>query len=370
MAAITLDKVSKRYGSVVAVADVSLTIGDGEFVVLVGPSGCGKTTTLRMIAGLEPISEGHIKFDERIVDKLPPKDRDIAMVFQSYALYPHMTVADNMGFGLKMQKVAPAEIAQRVRDAAATLGLAQLLARKPKELSGGQRQRVAMGRALVRSPQAFLLDEPLSNLDAGLRAEMRVEIKKLHRRLGTTSVYVTHDQIEAMTLADRIVLMNHGRVQQMADPLTMYEAPRTKFVASFIGTPRMNFIAGTLLAEPSGQLAVQVTPVVRLPVPEHRRAAYQDYVGKPVEVGLRPENLRVGSGHPGAGSLEVVLDVVEPNGAESLAYFDLNGIAIAARCERSDLSLSGSRVTVVADVDHMHLIDPASDLVVPPGRPS
>jgi len=365
MASITLDKVGKSYGSVVVVSDINLTIGDGEFIVLVGPSGCGKTTTLRMIAGLEPISEGHIKFGDRIVNKLPPKDRDIAMVFQSYALYPHMSVEANMGFGLKMQKVPPAEIERRVRDAAATLGLAQLLARKPKELSGGQRQRVAMGRALVRSPQAFLFDEPLSNLDAGLRAQMRVEIKKLHRRLGTTSVYVTHDQIEAMTLADRIVLMNGGCVEQMADPLTMYESPRTKFVAGFIGTPRMNFIPGTLLAEPSGQLAVQVTQDMRLPVPERRSAAYQSYVGKQVEVGLRAENLRVGSAHPGAASFQVVLDLVEPNGAESLAFFNLNGIEIAARCERSDLRLLGSRVTVVADLDHMHLIDPANGLVVP-----
>jgi multiple sugar transport system ATP-binding protein len=222
-----------------------------------------------------------------------------------------------------------------------------------------------MGRALVRSPQAFLFDEPLSNLDAGLRAQMRVEIKKLHRRLGTTSVYVTHDQIEAMTLADRIVLMNGGCVEQMADPLTMYESPRTKFVAGFIGTPRMNFIPGTLLAEPSGQLAVQVTQDMRLPVPERRSAAYQSYVGKQVEVGLRAENLRVGSAHPGAASFQVVLDLVEPNGAESLAFFNLNGIEIAARCERSDLRLLGSRVTVVADLDHMHLIDPANGLVVP-----
>lgn len=367
MAAITLENVGKRYGAVVAVAGVSLEIGEGEFIVLVGPSGCGKSTTLRMIAGLEPLSEGNIRIGGRVVNNLAPKDRDIAMVFQSYALYPHMSVADNMGFGLRMKGVPRAQIQARVKEVAATLGLAQLLERKPRELSGGQRQRVAMGRALVRSPRAFLFDEPLSNLDAGLRAQMRVEIKKLHRRLGTTSVFVTHDQLEAMTLADRIVLMNGGRIEQVADPMTLYEAPRTKFAAAFIGTPKMNFIAGQLIAQPSDALAVQVAPGVALPVPASRRQAYADYVGRNVEVGLRAEHLRVGGAPSDDGaSFDALLDVVEPSGAEALAFFDLNGVELAARCEPADVRLVGKNARIGADMNRMHLIDPARGIVVPP----
>src|SRR5574337_459154 len=246
MAQVTLENVSKRFDEVVAVREVNLTVHDREFVVLVGPSGCGKSTTLRMIAGLEEITSGTIKIGDRVVNDVPPKDRDIAMVFQNYALYPHMTVYDNMAFGLKLRKFPKPEIQRRVKEAAEILGIQELLARKPRALSGGQRQRVAVGRAIVRKPQVFLFDEPLSNLDAKLRVQMRTEIKELHQRLDTTSVYVTHDQIEAMTMGDKIVVMNAGRIEQTGSPLELYDAPANLFVAGFIGSPAMNFLPATL----------------------------------------------------------------------------------------------------------------------------
>ncbi len=364
MATVEFEGLCKRFGPVVAVEDVTLRIEDGEFVVLVGPSGCGKSTTLRMLAGLEPISSGNIKLDGRVVNTLAPKDRDIAMVFQSYALYPHMTVYKNMAFGLKMKGADRATIDRRVRDVAEMLNISALLDRKPRALSGGQRQRVAMGRALVRNPKAFLFDEPLSNLDAALRAQMRVEIKKLHRRLGTTIVYVTHDQIEAMTLADRIVLMKDGKVEQVDSPMAMFERPRTKFVAGFIGTPKMNFLPASLEAG-GGGLLLRLSPSVALPIPASRAAIYELYVGKPVELGIRADHLVVGQpDDPASPNFEVLLEVVEPTGTEALAFFTFEGVELSARCSPRDTGLAGKSAAVTIDLDHMHLIDAETSEVV------
>src|SRR5213594_3179393 len=278
MAQVMMKDLNKKYDEVHAVKDVNLHIRDKEFVVLVGPSGCGKTTTLRMVAGLEEISSGEISIGDRVVNDLPPKDRDIAMVFQNYALYPHMTVYDNMAFGLKMRKFPKAEIQKRVQDAAEILGIQDLLKRKPRQLSGGQRQRVAVGRAIVRHPQVFLFDEPLSNLDAKLRVQMRVELKRLHDRLETTAIYVTHDQVEAMTLGDRVVVMKDGVVKQVGEPLELYERPANRFVAGFIGSPAMNFIPITL--EWTEQALWAHAPGIRVRVPPQKVEALRQYVDK------------------------------------------------------------------------------------------
>src|SRR5271156_5550466 len=291
MARVLIRNLNKMYDEVHAVKDVNLEIRDKEFVVLVGPSGCGKTTTLRMVAGLESISSGNILIGDRVVNELPPMDRDIAMVFQNYALYPHMSVYDNMAFGLKMRKFARAEIATRVQQAAEILGIQDYLQRKPRQLSGGQRQRVALGRAIVRHPRVFLFDEPLSNLDAKLRVQMRVELKKLHLRLGTTAIYVTHDQVEAMTLGDRVVVMKDGVVQQVGEPLELYNQPANKFVAGFIGSPAMNFAAvtvteadGSLIAENSG---------FRIKLPDETAQRLRRHIGHEIMLGIRPEDLTV-----------------------------------------------------------------------------
>ena len=276
MAEVALRNVVKRYDDVVAVSNISLDIPNHEFVVLVGPSGCGKSTTLRMIAGLEEISSGEISIGGEVVNDLPPKDRDIAMVFQNYALYPHMTVAENMSFGLKLRKFPKAEIKQRVNNAARILDITELLARRPKQLSGGQRQRVAMGRAIVRNPKVFLFDEPLSNLDAKLRVQMRTEIKRVHQKVKTTTVYVTHDQVEAMTLADRVVVMHHGKIEQIGTPNELYHHPKTRFVAGFIGSPAMNFIPAKLEMNGSG-LTLRVSDRISFPVPETRAARFRSY---------------------------------------------------------------------------------------------
>src|SRR5213075_3016085 len=307
MAKVLLKDLNKSYdGGVRAVKNVNLEINDHEFVVLVGPSGCGKTTTLRMVAGLEDITSGEVSIDGKVVNNLAPMDRDIAMVFQNYALYPHMSVHDNMAFGLRMRKFEKPEIERRVRQAAEILGIQALLARKPRQLSGGQRQRVALGRAIVRNPRVFLFDEPLSNLDAALRVQMRVELKRLHDRLETTAIYVTHDQVEAMTLGDRVVVMRDGMVQQEGAPLVLYEHPANRFVAGFIGSPAMNFIAVTIVeglwAEASG---------LRVRVPPHKTEALRRHTGQSVVMGLRPEAL-----HPANGATEYSFDanveVVEP----------------------------------------------------------
>lgn len=367
MAKVILENVVKRFGGIVAVDDLSLGIADGEFLVLVGPSGCGKSTTLRMIAGLEPVTSGRVRFDNEVVNNLAPKDRDIAMVFQSYALYPHMSVFDNMAFGLKLKGIGRAEIRRRVELAAKLLNIDELLRRKPRELSGGQRQRVAMGRAIVRQPKAFLFDEPLSNLDAALRAQMRLEIKKLHRKLATTIIYVTHDQIEAMTLADRIVIMNEGRIVQQGAPMEIYERPVSRFVAGFIGSPRINFLPGELAEERGRPLArLDGGPVMALPVDLE---SCRRLLGRRVEIGLRPEHIAVGRSvrrEGEAASFEAEVEVVEPMGAAALVVASLGGNEVAVLCEPQDAPRPGERVTFTADTSRMHIVDPADGSIVQP----
>src|SRR5215217_5354181 len=320
MAGVEVRNVRKAFGATQILHGVSVDIPDGEFVILVGPSGCGKSTLLRMIAGLENVTSGEIRIGDRVVNNVPPKERDIAMVFQNYALYPHMTVADNMAFSLKLKGASKQEISQKVGRAAEILGLGKLLERYPRQLSGGQRQRVAMGRAIVRKPQVFLFDEPLSNLDAKLRVSMRTEIKALHQRLKTTSIYVTHDQVEAMTMADKIVVMNAGRVEQIGSPLELYDDPVNLFVAGFIGSPAMNFLAGRTARNGAG-LAVSVGDGVHLPIPS-RANILED---RDVVVGVRPEHFTIATDGVPA---EVV--VVEPTGADTQIFCKLAGIAVTA----------------------------------------
>ena len=365
MANVSLNRVVKRYGAVEAVKGISLDIANDEFVALVGPSGCGKTTTLRMIAGLEEITDGEICIGGNVVNDVAPKNRDIAMVFQSYALYPHMSVRENIAFGLRMRSVERAEIASRIASAAKMLHIEDLLDRRPKQLSGGQRQRVAMGRAIVRRPQVFLFDEPLSNLDAKLRVQMRTELKRIHQQVKTTTVYVTHDQIEAMTLADRIVVMNDGAIEQIGTPNDLYHAPRTRFVAGFIGSPAMNFI-DVALEESASRLVVRAGGSICLPVPADRTARYRPLLGRRVTIGLRPEHLTEWRADATAAlaPFEVTVDVVEPMGGETAVFFDLNGVTICCRVEPRSAPAVGARMLLAAHVAHMHLIDPATNLVV------
>jgi multiple sugar transport system ATP-binding protein len=367
MTEIRLEKLTKRFGSVPVIHGIDLVIAEGEFAVLVGPSGCGKTTALRMIAGLEDFSEGSIRFDGKAVEHLAPKDRDIAMVFQSYALYPHMTVRGNLAFSLKMKGVPRAERERLVQRAATMLGIEPLLDRKPRQLSGGQRQRVAMGRALVREPRAFLFDEPLSNLDAALRAQMRIEIKRIHQRLKTTVVYVTHDQIEAMTLADKIVVMRSGRIEQVGDPMSVYRAPVNKFVAGFIGSPKMNFMAARLVLE-KGELRAELRNGAAIVLPRDRIASYRAYAGAEVEIGLRPEHLTDRAEPPDGDCqfLDGVVDVIEPMGATSLITFTLAGAAYNAIGDAGRVRDAGEPLRLCAQLRHMHLIDPQTERVVPP----
>src|SRR5271167_856934 len=322
MAEVALRNVVKRFDNVEVVRSINLDIPDNEFVVLVGPSGCGKSTTLRMIAGLEEITSGDIYIGGEIVNDRPPKDRDIAMVFQNYALYPHMSVYENMSFGLKLRKFSKDEIKKRVDHAARILDITELLDRKPKALSGGQRQRVAMGRAIVRNPKVFLFDEPLSNLDAKLRVQMRTEIKRVHRLVKTTTVYVTHDQVEAMTLADRVVVMNAGRIDQIGTPYEVYHNPRTRFVAGFIGSPMMNLLPCRLVENGSG-LTVRLSDWLSFPVPPSREAHYRPRAGSELLFGLRPEHITEARGEaaPGVVPFSARLDVVEPMGMETMVYF-------------------------------------------------
>src|ERR1700731_1187013 len=316
MAEVMLRKVVKRYDEVEAVRGIDLDIADHEFVVLVGPSGCGKSTTLRMIAGLEDITDGDIMIGGDVVNDVPPKDRDIAMVFQNYALYPHMTVAENMSFGLRLKRYPKAEIKTRINEAARMLDIVELVDRKPKQLSGGQRQRVAMGRAIVRNPKVFLFDEPLSNLDAKLRVQMRTEIKKVHQTVKTTTVYVTHDQVEAMTLADRVVVMNAGTIEQLGTPHDLYHSPRTKFVAGFIGSPAMNFLNCQLSEAAGGGGSGRVSDGPGFKGAGGRPQRYKPYVGRELVFGLRPEHIteRRGDLRPDGQEFDVTLDVVEPMG--------------------------------------------------------
>ena len=365
MADVALRDVVKRYDDVEAVRRINLDITDKEFIVLVGPSGCGKSTTLRMIAGLEEITDGDILIDGEKVNDVPPKDRDIAMVFQNYALYPHMTVFENMSFGLRLRKVAKSEIRQRVEQAARILDITELLDRRPKQLSGGQRQRVAMGRAIVRNPKVFLFDEPLSNLDAKLRVQMRTEIKRVHQKVKTTTVYVTHDQVEAMTLADRVVVMNGGRIDQIGTPNDLYHHPKTRFVAGFIGSPAMNFIPCRLEQNGTG-LNLRMSDDLGLPVPESRAARYRGVVGKPLLLGLRPEHITEPKGDQRETRSEftVMLDVVEPMGMETMVFFTLGGTEVVGRVDPPSATGPGQPMRLYANLGHMHLIDPQTDLVL------
>ncbi|MCL6609089.1 MAG: sn-glycerol-3-phosphate ABC transporter ATP-binding protein UgpC [Geminicoccaceae bacterium] len=349
MASVDVRKVDKFFGSVQVLHGVSVDIQDGEFVVLVGPSGCGKSTLLRMIAGLEEISRGEIAIGGRVVNNVPPKDRDIAMVFQNYALYPHMTVKENMAFSLKLRKAPKDEIERRVARAAEILGLQQFLDRYPRQLSGGQRQRVAMGRAIVRDPQVFLFDEPLSNLDAKLRVQMRTEIKELHQRLKTTSVYVTHDQIEAMTMADRIVVMQLGVVEQIGAPLELYDRPANLFVAGFIGSPSMNFIDATVQRDGTGPVAV-TRDGTRLPLPADTPARE----GQQVVYGVRPEHVEL---RRDGGGIDGRVVVVEPTGAEILAVVRWAGSEVQVLFRERYPLRPDDVLNLAPKLDHVHLFD-------------
>jgi len=368
MADIVLSGVTKEFpGGAVAVAALDLEVADGEFLVLVGPSGSGKTTVLRMVGGLEEATAGEIRIGGRDVTGLAPRDRDIAMVFQTYALYPHMTVAQNMAFGLKLRKVPRDEIRRRVAEAAELLGLSDLLERKPRALSGGQRQRVAMGRAIVREPAAFLMDEPLSNLDAKLRVQMRAEISRLHQRLGTTTLYVTHDQTEAITMADRVAVMRDGRLQQLDGPAALYDDPVNLFVAGFIGSPAMNVVTASLTTADGRVIAAFGEH--RLVVPEsvlNRRPGARPVIagGGEVALGIRPEDIEDAEFVPGAGPdelLEVTVDLAEPLGAETIAHFDVTpNSPFTARLSPRTSVRAGRRVKLAVDVERLHLFDPAS----------
>ncbi len=362
MAQVTLHDVRKTYpNGFHAVKGVSLGIQDGEFIVLVGPSGCGKSTTLRMVAGLEEISGGTIAIGERVVNDIEPKDRDIAMVFQNYALYPHMTAYQNMAFALKLRKTPKSEIERRVREAARMLDIENLLEKRPKEMSGGQRQRVAVGRAIVREPKCFLFDEPLSNLDAKLRVTTRAELKALHQRLKTTTIYVTHDQEEAMTLGDRIVVMAAGEIQQAGPPLEVYRRPLNRFVASFIGTPPMNFIDGTLQDSGLTTEFVSTTSAgLRLTLPAHRAAQLKGSAGVPVVLGLRPQSLTLDSGGAPAGrTWSLKVNVVEPLGDSMDLTCELpSGGRIVARVPARDSVAPGATLPFAVDADQVHLFEP------------
>ena len=366
MAQVSLRKVVKRFDDTEAVRGIDLDIADKEFVVLVGPSGCGKSTTLRMIAGLEEISAGEIAVDGEVVNDVPPKDRDMAMVFQNYALYPHMTVYENMSFGLRLKHYPKDEIARRVQEAARILDITELLERKPRQLSGGQRQRVAMGRAIVRNPKVFLFDEPLSNLDAKLRVQMRTEIKRVHQKVRTTTVYVTHDQIEAMTLADRVVVMNRGKIEQIGAPNDLYHAPATRFVAGFIGSPAMNLLP-CRLEQAGDALRVRLSDDIVLPVPPSRAGRYRSHVGRDgLTFGLRPEHLTEckPNGDAQLGYVDAVLEVTEPMGMETLVFFRVNGLDVCARVSPNAGAREGAPMRLAASVDHMHLIDDATGRVI------
>jgi multiple sugar transport system ATP-binding protein len=366
MAEVSLRKVTKVFGGgIVAVKDFTLDVADREFVVLVGPSGCGKTTTLRMIAGLEEVTSGEIYIDGKLVNDLPPKDRDIAMVFQNYALYPHMTVYDNIAFGLKLRKYPKQEIEKRVREAAEILGISHLLDRKPRALSGGERQRVAVGRAIVRNPKAFLFDEPLSNLDAKQRVEMRAEISKLHQRLGATVIYVTHDQVEAMSMGDRIVVMDKGVIQQVADPITLYSKPANRFVAGFIGSPPMNFFDGIIAKGESGYFFVEKEKRFSLLIPWDQVPAISKYEGKEITFGIRPENISLKE-IPWAGKMkaEGIIEVLEPMGAEAFIYVNIKGISLIVREEEYEGLLVGQKVDLFFEMTKAHFFDKKSELRV------
>jgi multiple sugar transport system ATP-binding protein len=365
MAAISLDRVTKVFdGGERAVDAVSLAIHDGEFMVLVGPSGSGKSTVLRMVAGLEEATAGAIRIGERVVNDLAPRDRDVAMVFQSYALYPHMSVRDNVAFPLRLHRVRRRELEERVGQAVGLLGIAELLRRRPRQLSGGQRQRVAMGRSIVREPQAFLMDEPLSNLDAKLRVEMRAYIARLHQRLRTTTLYVTHDQTEAMTMADRVAVMRDGRIEQVDVPQAIYERPANVFVASFIGSPAMNLVRSRLEASNGSLYAAFGEHRLRLPDRPLRWPGLGRYVGHDVVLGIRPEGFAETPGNP-AATLDVTIALAEPLGAETIVHFDAEAAAdLKARLDGRTRIGAGDRVALGVDVERLHFFDPESEAAI------
>ena len=368
MASLSLRGIYKKYpGGVVAVSDVNVEIRDKEFIILVGPSGCGKSTTLRMIAGLEEISEGELYIGDRLVNDIAPKDRDIAMVFQNYALYPHMTVFENMAFGLKLRKTPKDEIKKRVTEAAKILDIEHLLDRKPKALSGGQRQRVALGRAMVRSPSVFLLDEPLSNLDAKLRTQMRSQIALLHKRLETTFIYVTHDQTEAMTMADRIVVMKDGIVQQFDTPKNLYNHPCNVFVAGFIGTPQMNFIDATLTTCSGDICAIVDDLTIPLPARMQNDENVKKYIGKRVIYGIRCEDMHINPNYRlenGQNELAIKADLAEMMGSEVYIYSTIDDKEIIAKVRSENYISSGDSVKLYIDVEKAHLFDPESEILI------
>ena len=367
MASVQLENVSKIYpNGVKAVKDFNLDVKDKEFIIFVGPSGCGKSTTLRMIAGLEDISEGTLKIDGKVMNNVEPKDRDIAMVFQNDALYPHMTVFDNMAFGLKLRKVPKDEIKKKVDEAADILGLKPYLDRKPKALSGGQRQRVAMGRAIVRNPKVFLMDEPLSNLDAKLRVQMRTEISRLHDRLGATIIYVTHDQTEAMTLGTRIVVMKDGVVQQVDTPQNLYNTPCNLFVAGFIGSPQMNFLDAKITKEGSTVFATIDDAKLEIPAAKAKALEDQGYVGKTVVMGIRPEHLNDAAidEHPTDNKITAKIRVYELLGAEVYLYFDFGGTQMTARVDPKTTAKMGEETTFTLDMNMAHFFDKETELTI------
>ncbi len=364
MASVLLENVTKSFGKTEVVHGIDLEIADKEFVVLVGPSGCGKSTTLRMIAGLERISAGRIRIDDKVVNDVAPKDRDAAMVFQNYALYPHMNVYKNMSFGLKLRKVPAAEIDERVRTAARMLELEALLKRKPHELSGGQRQRVAMGRAIVRNPSVFLFDEPLSNLDAKLRTQMRLEIKRLHRKVSTTIVYVTHDQVEAMTLADRIVVMRDGYIEQVGSPIEIFQNPVNTFVAGFIGSPPMNLVPATVIKDENG-FSLRFNDRLAIPVPDRPESPLKE--GTDVVMGLRTEDFALENGNgdlPPEWKYDGIVDVVEPLGSETNMHVDLGGVTFVAKSGGRREIRVGEKLTLALNLRHLHIFDAASTLSI------
>ncbi|MDR0931768.1 MAG: sn-glycerol-3-phosphate ABC transporter ATP-binding protein UgpC [Victivallales bacterium] len=364
MAEVIVKNVSKIYpGDVKAVDNITLEIRDREFMVLVGPSGCGKSTTLRMIAGLEEISEGEILIGDRVVNNVPPKDRDIAMVFQNYALYPHMTVFDNMAFGLKLRKFKKAEIQRRVEEAARILGLEPYLDRRPKNLSGGQRQRVAVGRAIVRKPKAFLFDEPLSNLDAKMRVQMRTEISKLHSQLETTMIYVTHDQTEAMTMGDRICVMKDGHIQQIDTPLNLYDNPTNLFVAGFIGMPPMNFFHGIVQSKDK-KLYFKEENGFEVSLPKRWNASIESYIDKAVIFGIRPEDIIWQSDAVGENAIEAKVEVIEPMGAETYLYLNTNHHNFIARVDAHNPYKVGEKAHLKLCLEKAHLFDPATEKTI------
>ena len=365
MASVTLKRVRKVFDkAVVAVEDVDLQVEDGELVVLVGPSGCGKTTILRMIAGLEEVTRGEIFIGGVLANDLLPKDRDIAMVFQNYALYPHMTVYQNMAFGLKLRKYRKEDIDIRVREAADILGIGDLLGRKPKALSGGQRQRVAVGRAIVRKPKVFLFDEPLSNLDAGLRVQMRTEISKLHMHLDATMIYVTHDQVEAMTMGDRIVAMREGRIQQIGSPINLYRHPVNRFVASFIGSPSMNFLEGRLIRNEGVAFS---SGAICFPIPERCAGCLQAYIGRDLILGIRPEHIVEASASYGPrerGEVRASVEVVEPMGNETYLYLRAEDTRFVARIYTDWIPAVGETVHLAFDLAEMHFFDKETEVAL------